>query len=142
MNALLSFLYSLLAHDCAAAAEGVGLDAQMGFLHTLRPGRPGLGLDLMEELRPVLADRLALTLINRRQVTAKGLVEREGGSFELTDEARKEVIVAYQTRKQEEVQHPALQEKIPLGLVPHVQARVLARWLRGEMEEYVPFLYR
>ena len=124
------------------AAEGVGLDPQIGFLHTLRPGRPALGLDLMEELRSVIAERLALTLINRRQVTASHFVERPGGAVYLNDDGRKEVIVAYQKRKQEEVQHPVIDQKVPIGLIPHVQARLLARVLRGDMESYVPFLYR
>ena len=141
-NALLSFLYALLLSDCVAAAEGVGLDPQMGFLHTLRPGRPALGLDLMEELRSVIAERLALTLINRRQVTAEHFVTRPGGAVYLNDEGRKEVLVAYQKRKQEEVQHPVTEQKIPIGLIPHVQARLLARVLRGDMEAYLPFLYR
>jgi CRISPR-associated protein Cas1 len=142
INALLSFLYTLLLGDCVAAAEGVGLDPQMGFLHALRPGRPALGLDLMEELRSVVADRLALTLINRRQVTAKNFVERPGGAVYLDDEGRKEVVIAYQKRKQEEVLHPVLEQKVPIGLIPHVQARLLARVLRGDMETYLPFLYR
>ena len=142
MNALLSFLYVLLLSDCVAAAEGVGLDPQMGFLHALRPGRPALGLDLMEELRSVIAERLALTLINRRQVTADHFVERPGGAVYLNDEGRKEVVVAYQKRKQEEIQHPVLEQKVPFGLIPHVQARLLARVLRGDMESYLPFLYR
>lgn len=141
MNALLSFLYAVLANDCTAGAEGVGLDPQVGFLHALRPGRPALGLDLMEELRAVLADRLALTLINRKQVTQADFVERPGGAVYLNDEGRKTVIVAYQNRKQEEIMHPLLEQKVPLGLIPHVQARLLARVLRGDMEEYVPFLY-
>lgn len=141
-NALLSFLYALLLNDCVAAAEGVGLDPQLGFLHTLRPGRPALGLDLMEELRSFIAERLALTLINRRQVVAKHFVERSGGAVYLDDDGRKEVIVAYQKRKQEEVQHPVLEQKMPVGLIPHVQARLLARVLRGDMETYVPFIAR
>src|SRR5581483_6632732 len=106
INALLSFLYAILLSDCVTAAEGVGLDPQIGFLHTLRPGRPALGLDLMEELRSVIAERLALTLINRRQVTSAHFVERPGGAVYLNDDGRKEAIVAYQKRKQEEVQHP------------------------------------
>jgi CRISPR-associated protein Cas1 len=142
MNALLSFLYTLVAHDCASALQGVGLDPQLGCLHALRPGRPALALDLAEEFRPILADRLALTLVNRRQITSKDLVEREGGSWQLKDDPRKELIVAYQKRKQDEAPHPALKEKVPLGLVPHVQARLLARHLRGELEAYPPFLYR
>lgn len=141
-NALLSFLYALLLNDCVAAAEGVGLDPQMGFLHALRPGRPALGLDLMEELRSVIAERLALSLINRRQLTAKHFVERPGGAVHLEDEGRREVIVAYQKRKQEELQHPVLEQKMPIGLIPHTQARLLARVLRGDMESYLPFLYR
>lgn len=142
LNALLSFLYALLINDCAAGAEGVGLDPQVGFLHALRPGRPALGLDLMEELRPVLADRLALTLINRQQVTRKDFVTRPGGAVHLAESGRKEVIVAYQKRKQDEVQHQAVEQKMPLGLVPHVQARLLARHLRGDLEHYLPFLYK
>jgi CRISPR-associated protein Cas1 len=142
INALLSFLYALLLNDCVAAAEGVGLDPQVGFLHALRPGRAALGLDLMEELRSVLADRLVLTLINRRQTAAKDFVTRAGGAVHLEDDARKEVIVAYQKRKQEEVTHPVLDQKMPLGLVPHIQARLLARVLRGDLEEYPPYLHR
>jgi CRISP-associated protein Cas1 len=141
-NALLSFLYALLMNDCVAAVEGVGLDPQMGFLHALRPGRAALALDLMEELRSVLADRLALTLINRKQISAKDFVVRPGGAVHLVDEGRKGAIVAYQKRKQEEITHPTLNQKMPLGLVPHVQARLLARVLRGDMDDYVPFLYR
>jgi CRISPR-associated protein Cas1 len=142
INALLSFLYALLMNDCVAAVEGVGLDPQMGFLHALRPGRAALALDLMEELRSVLADRLALTLINRKQVAARHFVNRPGGAVHLEDEGRKEVIVAYQKRKQEEITHPVLDQKMPLGLVPHVQARLLARVLRGDLEAYPPYLYR
>jgi CRISPR-associated endonuclease Cas2 len=142
MNALLSFLYTILLSDCVAAAEGVGLDPQVGFLHALRPGRPALALDLMEELRAVLADRLALTLVNRRQVTQKHFELRPGGAVLLTENGRKEVVVAYQKRKQDEVLHPVLEQKVPLGLVPHVQARLLARHLRGDLEHYLPFLYR
>jgi CRISP-associated protein Cas1 len=142
MNALLSFLYAMLTNDCVAAAEGVGLDPQVGFLHALRPGRPALALDLMEELRAVLADRLALTLVNRRQVTSSNFDDRPGGAVYLGEEGRKTVVVAYQNRKQEEILHPLLEQKVPLGLVPHIQARLLARVLRGDMEDYVPFLQR
>ncbi len=142
INALLSFLYALLLSDCVAAVEGVGLDPQVGFLHALRPGRPALGLDLMEELRAVIADRLALTLVNRRQVTSKDFEERPGGAVHLSEKGRKEAVVAYQKRKQDEVYHPVVDRKLPLGLVPHVQARLLARHLRGDLEEYPPFLYR
>ena len=142
VNALLSFLYTLLLTDCVAAVKGVGLDPQMGFLHVLRPGRPALGLDLMEEFRPVIAERLALSLINRRQIAARHFVKRPGGAVHLGEEGRKTVIVAYQKRKQEELQHPLLAQKMPIGLVPHTQARLLARTLRGDMEQYLPFVYR
>lgn len=141
MNAVLSFLYTLLLNDCISAAEGVGLDSQMGFLHVLRPGRPSLGLDLMEELRSVLADRLALTLINLRQITKDDFEVRVGGAVYLNEKGRKTVVVAYQKRKQDEIHHPLLEEKVPFGLVPHIQARLLARHLRGDMEEYMPMLY-
>ena len=142
MNALLSFVYTLLRHDCAGALEGVGLDPQVGYLHTLRPGRPALALDLMEELRPVLADRLVLSLVNRRQIQPADFIEREGGAIYLTDKARKEVIMAYQNRKQDEAQHRVVGKKIPMGLIPHIQARLLARHLRGDLPDYLPFLYR
>jgi CRISPR-associated protein Cas1 len=141
MNGLLSFLYTLLLNDCITAVEGVGLDSQMGFLHALRPGRPSLGLDLMEEFRSVLADRLALTLINRKQITGKHFEVRPGGATYLNDEGRKTVVVAYQKRKQDEFHHPVLGEKVPFGLLPHVQARLLARHLRGDLEAYTPVLY-
>jgi CRISPR-associated protein Cas1 len=141
MNGLLSFLYTLLLNDCITAVEGVGLDSQMGFLHALRPGRPSLGLDLMEEFRSVLADRLALTLINRRQISDKSFEVRPGGATYLNEAGRKEVVVAYQKRKQDEFHHPILDEKVPFGLLPHVQARLLARHLRGDLEEYTPVLY-
>ncbi|MGQ3684047.1 MAG: type I-C CRISPR-associated endonuclease Cas1c [Candidatus Loosdrechtia sp.] len=141
INALLSFLYTLLLNDCVSALEGVGLDPQVGFLHALRPGRPSLGLDLMEELRPVLADRLALTLINLKQITRNDFEKREGGSVYLSEGGRKTVVVAYQKRKQDEFTHLLMEEKVPFGLLFHVQARLLARHLRGDMEEYIPFLY-
>ncbi len=141
-NALLSFLYALLVNDCASAAEGVGLDPQVGFLHALRSGRPALALDLMEELRPVLADRLALTLVNRRQLAAEDFDERPGGAVMLNERGRKAVVVAYQKRKQDEVQHAVLDRRVPLGLVPHLQARLLARHLRGGLDAYPPFLHR
>ena len=141
MNALLSFLYTLVLNDCISAVEGVGLDSQMGFLHALRPGRPSLGLDLMEEFRAVFADKLALTLINRKQITGKDFEPRPGGAVYLNDDGRKTVVVAWQKRKQEEFLHPLLNEKVPFGLVPHVQARLLARHLRGDLEAYTPVLY-
>ena len=142
VNALLSFVYALLSADCTAACEGVGLDPQFGFLHTLRPGRPSLALDLMEEFRSCLADRLVLTLINRRQVRAEHFEERDGAgdSVLLTEAGRKIVLPAYQARKAEEVSHPLLKEKAPFGLLPHLQARLLTRHLRGDLEAYVPFL--
>jgi CRISPR-associated protein Cas1 len=139
MNALLSFLYTLLVHDVSAALEGVGLDPAVGYLHRDRPGRPGLALDLMEELRPYLADRLALSLVNRQQVRGKGFRKTESGGVVMDDGTRKEVLVAYQERKQDEIQHPFLGEKIALGLLPHVQALLLARCLRGDLDGYPPF---
>ena len=139
-NALISFLYSMLMNDCRSALESVGLDPQLGFLHAVRPGRAALALDLQEEFRSVLADRLALTLINRGQVAARDFEEREGGAVMLGDEGRRTVIAAWQERKQEEVNHPGLDTKVPLGILPFVQARVLARVLRGDIDGYLPFL--
>lgn len=141
-NTLLSFLYSLLAHDACAALEGVGLDPAVGFLHRDRPGRPGLALDLMEEFRPLLADRLALSLINRQQVRDKGFKKTETGAVHMDDEARKQVLVSYQKRKQEEIQHPFLGEKVPIGLLLHVQAMLLARHLRGDLNGYPAFIWK
>jgi len=142
VNALLSFLYALLRAECIAALESVGLDPQVGYLHALRPGRPALALDLMEELRPVLADRLAITLINRRQLQAEHFASLPGGAVNLTDDGRRELLQAYQQRKEEEVTHRVLQQKLPIGLIPYVQARLLARHLRGDLDDYPPFLYR
>jgi CRISPR-associated protein Cas1 len=142
VNALLSFLYVLLTNDVAAACESVGLDPQMGFLHADRAGRPSLALDLVEELRPMIADRLALSLINRQQVDQGGFKRQEAGGVEMDDATRKAVLVAYQKRKDEEILHPFLREKVTLGLLPHVQARLLARWLRSEVDAYAPFLWR
>lgn len=142
MNALLSFLYTLLGHDTAAALEGVGLDPAVGYLHRDRPGRPGLALDLMEELRPYLADRLALSLVNRQQVTGNGFKKTETGAVLMDDDTRKTVLVSYQKRKQEEIQHPFLGEKVAIGLLPHCQALLMARHLRGDLEGYPPFLWR
>lgn len=139
-NALLSFLYALLLNDCVAAAESVGLDPQVGFLHTLRPGRPALALDLMEELRAYVADRLVLTLINRQQLRPNDFDILPGGAARLTDDARRKVVVAWQERKQDEVRHPVLDRKVPLALVPHIQAQLLARHLRGDLDAYPPFL--
>lgn len=137
-NALLSFLYALWMNDCRSALEAVGLDPQVGFLHTIRPGRAALALDLMEEFRP-LADRLALTLVNRAQLRVDDFECREGGSVNLAPDARKVVLVAYQERKREEVTHPLLRQQIPLGLAPMVQARLMARSIREESVPYVPF---
>ena len=139
---MLSFLYALLTADCTGAVEGVGLDPQFGYLHVLRPGRPALALDLVEEFRSCIADRLALTLINRRQLRPEHFEERTGGSAGLTPDGRRLVLAGYQQRKQEEVLHPLLKDPVPLGLVPHLQARLLARHLRGELDEYPPFLIR
>lgn len=142
VNALLSFLYAMLAHDCRSACETVGLDPQVGFLHRDRPGRASLALDLMEELRPVLADRLALSLINRQQVRPADFITKETGAVEMRDATRKSVLVAYQERKQQELEHPFLGEKVTLGLVCHLQARLLARHLRGDLDAYPPFLWK
>lgn len=141
-NAILSFLYSLLASECTAALEAVGLDPQVGYLHTLRPGRPALALDLMEELRSPFADRLALSLINRKQLKPKHFENMPGGGVYLTEDGRKQLLVAYQERKETEIDHRILKEKIPWGLVPQIQARLLARHLRGDLKEYPPFLYK
>jgi CRISP-associated protein Cas1 len=142
VNTLLSFLYTLLTHDCSSALEAVGLDPAVGCLHRDRPGRPGLALDLVEEFRAVLADRLALSMINRRQIGGPGFRKGESGGVVMNDETRKEVLIAWQKRKQEEILHPFIQEKIPLGLVPHIQATLLARHLRGDLEAYPPFIWR
>jgi CRISP-associated protein Cas1 len=142
VNALLSFLYAMLAHDCRSACETVGLDPQVGFLHRDRPGRASLALDLMEELRPVLADRLVLSLINRQQVKASDFAFKENGAVEMKDTTRKAVLVAYQERKQQELEHPFLGEKVTLGLVCHLQARLLARHLRGDLDAYPAFLWK
>lgn len=142
MNAVLSFLYAMVRSECASALEGVGLDPQVGFLHALRPGRPALALDLMEELRPVMADRLALRLINRRQLQSEDFEELPGHAYHLTETGRRTVVTAYQRRKEDKVQHRVLRQSIPLGLVPHVQARLLARHLRGDLNDYPPYLHR
>lgn len=142
INALLSFLYTLLAHDCRSAAESIGLDPAVGFLHRDRPGRPSLALDLMEELRPVLADRLALSLVNRRQLRVRDFETREGGAVVLSDDARKTVLTAWQERKKEERLHPFLGEKVPLGIVPYAQAQMLARHLRGDLDAYPPWFWK
>lgn len=142
INALLSFLYAMLGHDCRSALESVGFDPQIGFLHADRPGRASLALDLMEELRPVLADRLALTLVNRGQLKAHDFSVDEGGAVSLTDDGRKTVLVAWQERKKRDLRHPFLGETMPMGLVPHVQALLLARHLRGDLDGYPPFIWK
>lgn len=142
MNALLSFLYAMLGHDCRSALEAHGLDPQIGFLHADRPGRAGLALDLMEELRPVLADRLALSLVNRGQLRADDLVVEETGGVRLTDATRKHVLVAWQERKRDELRHPFLGENTPLGLLAHLQAQLLARHLRGDLDGYPAFIWK
>lgn len=142
VNALLSFTYALLAADLRSACETVGLDPQVGFLHSDRPGRAGLALDLMEELRPVIADRVSLSLLNRQQVTPDDFVTEIGGAVRMSEEARKTVLVQYQTRKKEELRHPFLGEKVSLGMVALLQTRLLARTLRGELDAYPAFLWR
>jgi len=142
MNALLSFLYTLLRHDVESALEAVGLDPAVGFLHRDRPGRPGLALDLMEELRPFLADRLALSLVNLKQLRPGGFRQSESGGVEMDDDTRKAVITAYQKRKGDEMVHPFLKEKTTVGLIPHLQALLLARHLRGDLDGYPPFIWK
>lgn len=141
-NALISFLYALVLADCRSALETVGLDPQLGFLHAVRPGRPALALDLLEEFRAPLADRLALTLINRGQIQPGDFDCREGGAVLLSDKGRKTVITSYQERKQETLTHPLLQQDTPIGLLPHLQARLLTRFLRQDVPAYVPYLQR
>lgn len=142
LNALLSFIYALLTHDARGACEAAGLDPAVGFLHRDRAGRPGLALDLVEEFRAFLADRLALSLINRRQVQASGFVRSSAGGVVMDDETRKTVLAAYQKRKQEEIRHPFLNETTTVGLLPHLQARLLARHLRGDLDGYPPFIWK
>lgn len=142
VNAMLSFTYSLLAHDCASVLESVGLDSYVGFLHRDRPGRTSLALDLMEELRPCMADRFVLTLINNRQVRAADFQYMESGAVLLTDEGRKSFLKNWQEKKKELLTHPYLGEKLPWGMIPHVQALLLARYLRGDLDAYPPFLWK
>lgn len=142
MNALLSFAYTLLAHDVAAALETVGLDPYVGFLHTDRPGRISLALDLIEELRPCFADRFVISLINKRMVNGKGFEKKEDGAVVMGDESRREVLRNWQERKQEKIVHPFLKEKIEWGLVPHVQAMLLARFIRGDLDGYPAFMWK
>jgi CRISPR-associated protein Cas1 len=142
VNALLSFVYTLLTHDACSALEAVGLDPQVGFLHRDRPGRPGLALDLVEEFRPFLADRLVLSLINRRQVQVAGFVRGETGGIVMDDRTRKAVLVAYQERKQEEIKHPFLDDDTTVGMLVHLQALLLARRLRGDLDAYPSFVWK
>jgi CRISPR-associated protein Cas1 len=142
VNALLSFVYALVRHDCTAALEAVGLDPAVGFLHADRPGRLSLALDLMEEFRSLVADRLVLAMINRRQVSGQGFVTDAGGAVSMDDGTRRAVLTAYAARKREEVQHPLLKETVPVGLLPHVQARLLARAVRGDVADYPALVLR
>jgi len=139
MNSLLSFLYTLLAHDVESALETVGLDPYVGFFHVDRPGRPSLALDLMEELRPFIADRLALNMVNLKQIDEKDFLKKENGAVLMTDDGRKEILSVWQKRKQDQITHPYLNEKISVGLIPYVQAMLLARYLRGDIDGYPPF---
>jgi CRISPR-associated protein Cas1 len=142
VNALLSFVYTLLMHDVRSALETVGLDPTVGFLHRDRPGRPGLALDLMEEFRPVIADRLVLSLINRQQLSKKGFTKAANGAVTMDDTTRKTVVEAYQQRKQDEVYHPYAEQAIPIGLFFFIQATMMARHIRGELDGYPPFFWR
>lgn len=142
VNAMLSFLYTILANDCASALETVGFDAYVGFLHRDRPGRISLALDIMEELRPVIVDRFVLSLINKKIVHAKGFVKRENGAVIMEDATRKDILSYWQERKREQITHPFLEDKVEWGLVPHIQAMLLARTIRGDLDEYPPFLWK
>ena len=142
MNALLSFIYTLLAHDCVGALESVGLDPQVGYLHRDRSGRPSLALDLMEEFRPYFADRLALSLVNLKQVNSRGFKKSESGAVEMDDDTRKALLLAYQKKKQDEIIHPFLNEPMPVGLLMYAQALLLARHLRGDLDGYPPFIWK
>lgn len=142
VNAMLSFVYSLIANEVAAALESVGLDPYVGFMHSLRPGRLSLALDMMEELRAYLGDRLVLSMINRKQVTTKDFIRQGDESIVMTDDGRKELITTWQKRKKEMIEHPFLKERIPIGLLPYAQAMLLARFLRGDLDDYPVFLMR
>lgn len=142
VNAMLSFAYSLLSHDCASALESVGLDAYVGFLHRDRPGRSSLGLDLMEELHPCMADRFVLTLINNRVMQASDFQVQDSGAVLLTDDGRKKFLKAWQERKRDTITHPYLEEKLSWGMVPYLQALLLARLIRGDLDDYPPFLWK
>ena len=142
LNALLSYLYTLLAHDCRGALEAVGLDPQIGFLHEIRPGRPALALDLMEEFRSIIADRVALSLVNLKQVSQKDFQRTASGAVSMTDDCRKIVLEAWQRKKHETVTHSFLDEKVEVGLLPHAQALLLARFLRGDLDAYPPYIQK
>lgn len=142
VNAMLSFVYTLIANDVAAALESVGLDPYVGFMHTLRPGRTSLALDMMEELRAYLGDRLVLSMINRKQITKKGFIRQGDEGFVMTDDCRKELLSSWQKRKKETIEHPYLKEKIPIGLIPYTQAMLLARYLREDLDDYPVFLMK
>jgi CRISPR-associated protein Cas1 len=142
VNCLLSFIYTLVLHDVRSALETVGLDPAVGYLHRDRPGRPSLALDLMEEFRPYLADRLVLSLINLRKVQGKGFTKTDTGAVFMADDTRKQVLVTYQNRKQEEIMHPFLGEKVSIGMLFHIQATLFARYLRGDLDGYPPFIWR
>jgi CRISPR-associated protein Cas1 len=142
VNALLSFVYTLLAHDVRSALETVGLDPAVGFLHRDRPGRPGLALDIMEEFRPVIADRLVLSLINRRQLGKKGFNKAANGAVTMDDETRKTILAEYQNRKQDKVFHPYIEETVPIGLLFFIQANLMARYIRGDIDGYPTFFWR
>lgn len=142
VNALLSFIYAILSNDVAAALETVGLDPYVGFMHQDRPGRASLALDLMEELRPAYADRFVISLINKREISADGFTHKEDGAVVMDDDTRKTVLKAWQNKKQEIITHPFLQEKMEWGLVPYAQAMLLARYIRGDLDEYPPFMWK
>jgi CRISPR-associated protein Cas1 len=142
VNALLSFTYALMVHDCVAALTAAGLDPDVGFLHADRPGRPSLALDLVEEFRTLVADRLVLTLLNRRQITSSQFVRRDGGGVEMSAEARKTLVQSYVARKRDELKHPLLDASVRIGQLPFLQAKLLARHLRGDSESYIPCVVR
>jgi CRISPR-associated protein Cas1 len=142
VNAMLSFLYSVYGQDCSAALQGVGLDPQVGFLHQERPGRDSLAQDLLEEFRAYVIDRMVLTLINRRQVKADGFVKEVSGAVKMTDDTRKVLLASLQDKKQEKILHPFLNEEVEIGLLPHVQAMLLARHIRGDLAHYPPFVMK
>ena len=142
INAMLSFVYTLITNEVAAALDSVGLDPYVGFMHTLRPGRASLALDMMEEFRAYLGDRLVLSMINRKQVTKKDFIRQGDDGILMTDDCRKELIATWQKRKKEVVEHPFLKEKVPIGLLPYVQAKLFSRYLRDELDDYPVFLMR